>query len=127
MDALATTSMSETLLAYLRADESSSVTVWNSGNWPLRLRTPFPQSKGGVNLPVERIISGKSYELTGTSVAVSFVVHFTTQAESKSFSPRTALGRKLMELRQRAIAKGLRLLSEAEIIDEVRRRRGEIV
>jgi len=42
------------------------------------------------------------------------------------FVPRTALGRKLLYLRNRAIAAGIRLLTEDEVLEEVRRRRGEI-
>lgn len=42
------------------------------------------------------------------------------------FVPRTALGKKLLDLRNRAIASGIRLLSEDEVLEEVRRRRGEI-
>ena len=42
------------------------------------------------------------------------------------FTPRTALGMKLMSLRNRAIASGMKLLSEDEILNEVRRRRGEL-
>ena len=45
--------------------------------------------------------------------------------EHKKFVPRTALGRKLLSLRKRAIASGMRLLSEDEVLEEVRRRRGE--
>lgn len=46
-------------------------------------------------------------------------------AETKEFIPRTELGRKLASLRKRAIEAGMRLLSEEEVLDEVRRRRGE--
>lgn len=42
------------------------------------------------------------------------------------FVPKTALGKRLLELRNKAVAAGMRLLSEDEILEEVRRRRGEI-
>jgi hypothetical protein len=42
------------------------------------------------------------------------------------FVPRTPLGRKLWDIRNRAIAAGIRLLTEDEVLEEVRRRRGEI-
>lgn len=45
--------------------------------------------------------------------------------EREEFIPRTALGAKLLSLRNRAVASGVRLLSEDEILDEVARRRGE--
>ena len=38
---------------------------------------------------------------------------------------RTPLGRKLMRLREKAIAGGMRVLSEDEVLDLVSRRRGE--
>ena len=43
-----------------------------------------------------------------------------------SYLPKTALGKKLMDLRNEAIAKGLTLLNADEIIEEVNRRRGEV-
>ncbi|MGC8660215.1 MAG: hypothetical protein ACP5U1_14210 [Desulfomonilaceae bacterium] len=46
-------------------------------------------------------------------------------AKKIEFIPRTNLGRKLLELRKRAIDEGMRLLSEDEVLEEVRRRRGE--
>jgi len=46
--------------------------------------------------------------------------------EKPSYRPKTALGKKLMDLRNQAIAKGLTLLDADEIIEEVSRRRGEV-
>lgn len=51
------------------------------------------------------------------------VVNF--PGERGEFIPRTALGARLLSLRNRAVASGMRLLSEDEILDEVRHRRGE--
>lgn len=42
------------------------------------------------------------------------------------FIPRTDLGKQLVALRSKAIAAGMLLLDEDEILEEVRRRRGEI-
>lgn len=41
------------------------------------------------------------------------------------FIPEMTLGKKLLDLREKAIAEGMKLLDEDEIIEEVRRRRGE--
>ncbi len=41
------------------------------------------------------------------------------------FIPRTALGKTLVTLRAKAIAAGMRLLNEDEVLEEVKRRRGE--
>lgn len=46
-------------------------------------------------------------------------------SKREEFIPRTSLGSKLLALRNRAIASGMRLLSEDEVLNEVRRRRGE--
>ena len=44
----------------------------------------------------------------------------------EEFVPRTELGRKLLALRNQAIQAGMKLLTEDEILEEVRRRRGEV-
>jgi hypothetical protein len=46
--------------------------------------------------------------------------------EVEEFTPRTPLGKKLTQLRMRAMAAGMRLLSQDEVLEEVRRRRGEV-
>ncbi|MBF0460807.1 MAG: hypothetical protein HQL87_05365 [Magnetococcales bacterium] len=43
----------------------------------------------------------------------------------QGFHPQTDLGRRLWEIRQRAIASGMKLLSQDEVLAEVRQRRGE--
>ncbi len=43
------------------------------------------------------------------------------------FIPRTPLGRKLVELRNKAINLGMRLFSEKEVLDELKRRRGGFI
>jgi len=45
--------------------------------------------------------------------------------ERDEYRPRTALGKKLLLLRRKAIAAGMRLLDENEVLEEVKRRRGE--
>ncbi|HQE20894.1 MAG TPA: hypothetical protein PK409_03080 [Thermosynergistes sp.] len=42
------------------------------------------------------------------------------------FTPQTVLGKKLIALRNKAIAAGVQLLSEEEVLEEVKRRRGEL-
>ena len=41
------------------------------------------------------------------------------------FKPKTELGKKLYALRMKAIASGMKLLSQDEVLEEVKRRRGE--
>jgi len=42
------------------------------------------------------------------------------------FAPRTELGKNLLMLRKQAVDAGMRLLSEEEVLEEVKRRRGEL-
>jgi|GEM_PF-2241992 hypothetical protein len=46
--------------------------------------------------------------------------------EFEDFRPLTPLVHQLLQIRRRAIRKGLKLLSVEEVLEEVRRRRGEI-
>ena len=48
----------------------------------------------------------------------------TVTAPKSDFVPQTALGKKLWQIRQRAIASGLQLLNEDEIEQELTIRRG---
>ena len=42
------------------------------------------------------------------------------------FTPRTEFGKRLYVLRKKAIAAGMKLLSAEEVLEEVKRRRGEM-
>ena len=42
------------------------------------------------------------------------------------FTPRTELGKRLSALRAKAVYAGMKLLSEEEVLEEVKRRRGEL-
>jgi len=45
--------------------------------------------------------------------------------KSDIYAPKTEFGKRLVALRRKAIASGLRLLTEDEILEEVKQRRGE--
>lgn len=62
----------------------------------------------------------------GQEKGSSQICKVVSPGEPGEFVPRTALGRRLAALRRRAVASGLRLLSEDEVLEEVRRRRGEL-
>jgi hypothetical protein len=47
-------------------------------------------------------------------------------ADKQVYRPMTPLGKKLIALRNQAIAKGLQLLNADEIVEELRHRRGEM-
>lgn len=46
--------------------------------------------------------------------------------QHKDYTPRTPLGQRLWEIRQRALAEGMQTLNHDEVLLEVKRRRGEI-
>ena len=49
-----------------------------------------------------------------------------TAVAKEQITPRTELGKRLHALRNKAVSAGMKLLSEEEILDEVRRRQGEM-
>lgn len=65
---------------------------------------------------------------TGTTWISSSTIGFGTPRafamKANHYQPRTKLGQRLLALRQAAIAKGMRLLSEDEIVAEVEASRG---
>jgi hypothetical protein len=48
------------------------------------------------------------------------------EADCSLFTPRTELGKRLLALRAKAVLAGMKLLSEEEVLEEVKRRRGEL-
>ena len=48
------------------------------------------------------------------------------EADCPLFTPRTELGKRLAALRAKAVLTGMKLLSEEEVLEEVKRRRGEL-
>lgn len=77
----------------------------------------------GREVPVPRIVFAYPVE-PGKSTCQSMNV-FPSQWETV-FTPRTELGRKLYALRNKAVAAGMKLLSEEDVLEEAKRRRGEI-
>ncbi|KUK98958.1 MAG: Uncharacterized protein XE11_2819 [Methanomicrobiales archaeon 53_19] len=86
------------------------------GNWlmgtVLQETEDFPEPFGQFVYSVSIKSSSRITEI----IADSWEEHYT---------PRTELGKILLALRKRAIGKGLRLLTAEEVLEEVRRRRGE--
>lgn len=121
------TTSTMTLTESLRTDFLSRIThavistPLNEGRAVLGERPPFLGSsweetspRSTVILPVRKEES--SYQITEVSLSV----------ESEGFTPRTPLGEKLLSLRNRAIASGMRLLSNDEVLEKIKRRRGEL-
>lgn len=84
----------------------------------------------GSNAPASAIPPQRPYykaiEASGSSFSACRIAAGDFTGKHK-YRPKTALGERLMALRNQAIAKGLKLLDADEIIEEVRRRRGEAV
>lgn len=79
-----------------------------------------------VALPYAHLVHKGSYygytnATSGTLQASTFV---SSLSQKKPLMPRTDLGKKLLELRNKAIAKGMHLLDEEDILLEVQKRRG---
>jgi len=62
----------------------------------------------------------------GTDRSTSHASVITVGDYIDEFALRTSLARKLLSLRQKAIDAGMRLLDADEVLEEVKRRRGEI-
>jgi len=54
------------------------------------------------------------------------IVQFHSPVTTEAFAPRTRLGKRLAAIRNKAVQAGMKLLDEHEILEEVRRRRGEL-
>ena len=69
---------------------------------------------------IEFILPISTAKMTSNATVVSL-------AEWESaYVPRTPLGKKLLALRAKAVSAGMEILSEDEVLEEVRRRRGGV-
>ncbi len=57
---------------------------------------------------------------------ISNILEHSEVTAERKFPARTPLGKELVEIRLRAIANGLELLTEAQIAREIESRRGEL-
>jgi len=82
----------------------------------------FSPRKGVEHSPsfVSFLLPFRDEEMSSQRTEIDFV------EEKAEFSPRTSLGKKLFALRKKAIQEGMVLLSFDEILEEVKRRRGEL-
>jgi hypothetical protein len=79
-------------------------------------------------MPLEEILAPMPQVVNYPSminISSRTVASFLPVPAALSFVAKTPLGKKLAEIRQRAIASGLRLLTEEEISAEIEQRRGE--
>jgi hypothetical protein len=83
---------------------------------------------GPITAPPKLNVQKPCYEAIEFSSSSFSVCKITAweAIERPGYRPKTLLGKRLMTLRNQAIAKGLTLLDSDEIIEEVSRRRGEV-
>ncbi len=114
--------LTEQTLARMRSEESYSV-VGAFALLVAMLVIPTSDSAAVVKIPLA-IPYYKVMESSGSYSSVSIITKL-VDAPMHRYQPKTALGKRLIAIREQAIAKGLRLLNSDEIIEEIRRRRGE--
>lgn len=106
-------------LALIKAMESTATTVLFCYSTAVLPSVPIAMPSIPIAMPVY------TFELPRRMSTQT--AEISTMNERRAYAPKTPLGKKLMAIRERAIASGLRLLTEDEISDEIRRRRGEPV
>jgi hypothetical protein len=116
-------SITEQILARLRSEGTYSIATT-----PVLIAAMF-FLPSDINASVFAIHTPRPYykaiEASDSSIPACQIKDW-RDIEKTIYRPRTALGKTLLALRNQAIAKGLPLLNADEILEEIRRRRGEI-
>lgn len=107
--------LKDSITVQLLTDVSSAASGWYVNSAGLAVETWSAQT-ASIHPSAINGLDEKVWQITGR-----------VWRESTTFRPRTPLGRRLWEIRERFIASGGRLLTEAEIEQEVAERRGERV
>jgi len=116
-----TVTLTERLTNELAAETASGVLFPRYlQEWPGSSERPFPEDRRKAVQWVNLVLPLREEDMSSRSTEI--VVPEITE----EFVPRTPLGKKLLSLRIRAIQAGMTLLSADEVLEEVRRRRGEI-
>ena len=116
--------ITEQIIARLRSEES----YWGVTR-PTALFAILALLCGDITTPIAYSAQKPYYKVIEGSSPSSSVCSITRWSglDRRAYQPKTPLGKKLMALRNQAIAKGLRLLDADGISEEIRRRRGEII
>ena len=88
--------------------------------WSAYSERLFTESQPNADLWVNFVLPLREGDMTYRNTEIIF------PEVTEAFVPRTPLGRKLLALRNQAIERGMKLLTEDEVLEEVRRRRGEL-
>ena len=90
-------------------------------NGAIRLLEPLPgvsRARVVVTILPESVTTSDAPETFAQAKAEDMALEH--DQEEEDFKPQTELGKRLWEIRQRAIAKGMKLLSQDEVLEEVR-------
>ena len=117
--------MSVTLTERLTSDwaarrTSGAVSMTDLEEWRGWNKLLLPKGRPGAVPWVDFVLPVPEEDMSYPSTEILF------PKITEEFVPRTPLGRKLLELRNRAIQAGMRLLNADEVLEEVKRRRGEL-
>ena len=74
--------------------------------------------------PLTRMIRSDKVRIHETDGVITMTP--VEEVDCSLFTPRTELGKRLSALRTKAVLAGMKLLSEEEVLEEVKRRRGEL-
>lgn len=113
--------LTEQLTSDWAAREASGVTFLAfPDEWHGYSKRLFPESQRRPTLWVNFVLPLPEEDMSyrSTEIIIPEVM--------KMFVPRTPLGKKLLALRTQAIKAGMKLLNANEVLEEVKRRRGEI-
>ena len=115
--------LTEAISAELRSRESSGILQPSSALILATLTRALAALHSAVALPNHPRILSHSVE--GSFQVIAFDTASAAE-HSLPIRPKTRLGQRLNELRNKAIAKGMPLLDSDEILIEVQKRRGEL-
>jgi hypothetical protein len=106
---------------------------WSQVVWPPSLEREVPPNGETTRNDADDMSAPEEYpflfspaEIVSGEGSGSLVTRVGPWAGPPTCIARTPLGQRLMALRESAIAAGMRLMSEDEILEEVARRRGEL-
>ena len=116
-----TVTLTERLTNELAAETASGVLFPRYlQEWPGSSERPLPEDRRRAAQWVNLVLPVREEDMSYRSTEIVF------PEVTEEFVPRTPLGSKLLSLRIRAIQAGMTLLSTDEVLEELRRRRGEL-
>lgn len=100
--------------------------MWIAGAAALSLADASHGVHDPLNLAAPLPNPAYNFSVSSTYQTAEVTPGFAATLPQRLYLPRTELGRKLLELRDRGIRSGMKLLTPAQIHDEIARRRGEL-